>query len=181
MITQQEREQALEEYLEQVSLLIKKGHPLRKSLEEVLLDEGKKPVHLPFTVEEEKQILRLARGSIWPVKECYRNAAQLAIRAKDLGIEKANYAEGLGISHGVGINFPFEHALLLLNDKPVDLTWRSSKTRPKTPADYLEIARINLGENAYRVLEFSTELVTKLAIAHGSYGPITAIAQGVRT
>ena len=149
-------EESLRHYLTQVSEMMKEVRAVEgyryQSMEEFLLAEGTFYSAEPLTaVEEEilRRVLRLTSGP-FKTKECYANALRLVMASEMLRGVDLRYAEG----YAQGAVIPVIHAWVVLNGKPIDVTWGenmigASHNRLRSIAKMLERIKYNLASHAY--------------------------------
>jgi hypothetical protein len=174
---QKEQLKSLHRYMEAFTKL-RKPKTLKDwkygSVEELLLDRGRTFSNEPYTPAEEDVILRLAAG-VGPCheRECYLTAlrgAMLAEGAEDMDIR---YAEGLAMAKGLPI--PINHAFLVLNGKPIDLTWRRDYLMGhgvRSAKHLLERARENLEDNTYIGIVMPYDFMRKRSLETGMAYPV---------
>jgi hypothetical protein len=127
------------------------------SAERLVLEEGGRCDTRPFSRHEHEVMLDLFRAARtrFPIKQCYRNSQLLLIASQCVPYSECfYYAEGFASYPGLGL--PIEHAILTLNGKAVDVTWRDSAERDVWKPEKL-LARVikNQAENQYWMLEWA--------------------------
>jgi len=143
------------------------------SVEELLLKHGQTFSNDPYTSDEEEVILRLA-ATLGPCheKECYLTALRGALEA-DMTSMEIHYAEGLAMAKGLPL--PINHAFLVLNNKPVDLTWRRDYSVGhgyRSAKRLLERAKENLEDDVYIGIKIPTDHIRRQAFDTGQAAPI---------
>lgn len=128
----------------------------------------------PLTKEEElflQDVLYAAR-EYQRVRECYRNALNVAAMAVMLGGKRFDikYGEGMAVED---IGLPLEHAVMLLNDKPIDTTWRlGHNPRPVSWTRLMQRVKYNLTHHVYYMVAMPVLECMLWVDKHDSYGII---------
>lgn len=136
----------------------------------------------PFTPGEEAFLLRVFAGakSVYRTGQCYENATNLCWYAVTLAVidekngkpaMKVEYGEGFA-NHGL---LPTLHGVMLLNGKPVDLTYRLEMRKGNhthQPNLLLERARYCLANIGYYMVAFSVAEMNRILLTKGTYGLI---------
>lgn len=158
-----------------------------KSLSEAVLIEGEDLSKEPFTERERNYLFLLFgwHGRAAKMKSCYQTAANLAMTARYMAdgvYVKENfsdftfeYGEGFGVDNTLGIGFPFEHAVFVLNGKPVDIVWRPDQRKgayAKSERALLKRAEHCQQTNDYYMIRFPIEYMEKVVCGKGTYGVI---------
>jgi hypothetical protein len=121
------------------------------------------------------EVFRLA-GRGFRARHCYENAAELSYFADLLAARfpgmHVQYGEGKATKPGMP---PASHAVLVLNGKAVDLTWRqyvAAGDRVRQPAKLLERAKYCLSTCQYDMTRFEVAGVRRRTADRGWYGPL---------
>lgn len=148
------------------------------SMMELVLKEGELLSKEPFTVDEEDFLLHLFTwlpSKPIPLKSCYQTAFRLASDAEMTAVKTSHtleYGEGYAIESTLGIPLPIEHAVFVLNGKPVDLVWRDYKNGlyVRSINGFLKRAKWCLNNNEYYMIRLPIEYMEKTILAKGTYG-----------
>lgn len=155
-----------------------------KSLLDFIVSTGEHLSKTSYTEEEEDFLLYLFDDLCrsFKLKACYENSGTMAIRCRVYesvnivppGI-KIEYGEGWGSANTI----PVDHAVLVINGKPVDLTWRQTLghkrrigDRIKDPKRLLDRAKYCLENFAYYMVRFPTNYACEVMVSTGTYGVI---------
>lgn len=147
------------------------------SIEALVLDKGLHPDRTPFTPAEERFLsLLFAEGRKYRVRSCYQNATNLVWQAD--AYSKV-YDDAYTIEYGEGFAYngliPTLHGVMLLNGKPVDLTYRKDMftgNNTRSVAGLLKRARWCQQNVDYRLVHFTRDQMDSLLLPKGTYGLI---------
>lgn len=174
----------IHEFLEEWRTIYTKPPPegfKYNSIPELILQEGEYLSKEPYTKEEEEWLIELFRWIRTPVKtkSCYQTAFRLANLASYGYLNEVKhpefikeYGEGYGLTPDL---FPIEHAVFVINNKPVDLVWRENRLKgnsTKTPKLFLKRAKWCLENNDYYVIKFPIKYVINYVFESKKYGVI---------
>lgn len=145
------------------------------STAEYVLHNGHLMLWDPYTPEEEeflKEIFTIYNTAP-KMRECYMNAQRLYLIAFFLSTKNnmvVTYEEGIAESGLI----PVEHAVMGLNGKPVDVTWRPEVNlgNQKGVKPLLDRAKWCLGHNAYWMVTFDAKIISEIQSKTKVYGVI---------
>jgi hypothetical protein len=132
---------------------------------------------VPYTSAECGLLLELfaAVNTSFRVRDCYMNAFVLTDEASELACERAGilveYAEGIGRYPGNTAS----HAVMALNGKPVDVTWREETNGGDwvcSPAKLLSRAQHCLSHFSYEMTRLAPDATRRMMSARRRYESI---------
>lgn len=174
---------SLKELLEEIISIYPKREDFKySSTYEVVLKEGELLSKEPFTTDEQvylNYLFDMFRGPA-RLKSCYETATGLSLHADFVPMSLPDnwtieYGEGFGLDGNLGIPLPIEHAVFILNGKPVDIVWRADQKKgayAKSPKAFLKRATWCLTNNEYYMIRMPIRYLEKVIFGKGTYGVI---------
>lgn len=168
----------LEEYLKWFTETAKQISSMNdwkySSREEFTLKEGKyiQAGSQKLSEEEKEFLLNLLKimNRNFKSKACFENATQIFLEAKWQHNPNMDLAYGEGFGQSI---IPIHHAVVMLNGKPIDLTWKdiiNDSERNRSPKNLLKRIEKNLLENDYYMVSFSIEELNAELLRNRVYG-----------
>lgn len=144
--------------------------------EEFVLAHGAYANSDALTPAEESflSLLFTTRKKLFRMKYCFENATDLVHWATRLTRHAPDMDVKYGEGFALGEFFPIHHAVMLLNGKPIDVTWRKDHTAPNTKkaAPLLERVKHNMATNTYFMVSFDELSLNRELLRTKTYGII---------